>query len=148
MLHIVAAELVGALSGLLSGDIGGVYRSLSQPPLSPPGWVFPVVWIALFACMGAASFLVTRAVAPDRLKNSALVFYGLQLAVNFLWPIVFFRFGLFWVAALVIALLLVLLAATIGKMRRVRPAAAWWMAPYFLWVLFATYLNLGVAVLN
>ena len=74
LISIAIAEAVGALSGLLAGDIRAVYSSLVQPPLSPPGWLFPLVWTVLFALMGIAAYLVYHApVEHSQKKHGAAV---------------------------------------------------------------------------
>lgn len=145
---IALAELVGALSALFSGNTGGLYQEINMPPLSPPGWLFPVVWGILYALMGIAAYLVYASDAGGVKKREALKFYAAQLAVNFLWSIVFFRFQAFWAAVAVIVVLDLLIIITLLKMGRVCKAAAYLMVPYLLWTLFATYLAVGVAVLN
>ena len=82
---------VGSLSSLLSGNGMAAFEQVNQPPLSPPGWVFPVVWTVLYILMGVSAYLVATADAPDITKFQAFCLYGLQLAFNVLWPIVFFR---------------------------------------------------------
>ncbi len=137
---------VGALSSLLSGMSG--YGGLNKAPLSPPGWVFPVVWTVLYLLMGYASYRIYISEAPQAQKNSALRLYGAQLAVNFLWPLLFF--GLEWrlLAFWVILLLWVLIYFTIKRFGRIDALAADLLLPYILWVTFATYLNLGAYILN
>ena len=90
LIFIVATELVGALSGLLAGNSFSFYKELTKPPLSPPGWLFPVMWAILYALMGISAFMIYTSDAKERCK--ALVIYGTQLFVNFMWSIVFFRF--------------------------------------------------------
>ena len=51
---------VGAVSGFLTQGSMEAFEKLNQPPLAPPGWVFPVVWTGLFAMMGTASYLIAR----------------------------------------------------------------------------------------
>lgn len=98
--------------------------------------------------MGIAAYLVYASDADGDKKREALKYYAAQLAVNFLWSIVFFRFQAFWAAVAVIVVLDLLIVATMLKMRRVRKAAVYLMVPYLIWTLFATYLAAGVAVLN
>lgn len=145
---IFIAELVGALSALLSGNSGELYSSFKSPPLSPPGWIFPVVWAILYALMGIAAYLVYESDANPAKKQEALKFYAAQLAVNFLWSIVFFRFQAFWAAVIVILTLVLLVILTMIKFWPIQKAAVWFLVPYLLWILFATYLAIGVAVLN
>ena len=83
---------VGAVSGFLTQGSMNTFEKLKQPPLTPPGWVFPVVWTGLFAMMGTASYLVAITPKTEERKK-ALTLYGIQLAVNFLWPVFFFNAG-------------------------------------------------------
>lgn len=95
---------VGAVSGFLTQGSMDTFEKLKQPPLTPPGWVFPVVWTGLFAMMGTASYLV--AISPKTEKrNRALFLYGVQLAVNFLWPVFFFNAGWYFFAFVWLVLL-------------------------------------------
>ncbi len=135
---------VGGLAALVSGGMGS-YKTLNQPPLSPPGWVFPVVWTVLYLLMGYAAYRVRRA---DPKERRALVFYGLQLLVNFLWPIVFFRWQTYLAAFLVLVILWVLIAITLRLFHRTEERAGDLLIPYLLWVTFAGYLNFGVFLRN
>ena len=138
---------VGALSSLLSGGMD-MYQQLVKPPLSPPGWVFPLVWTTLFLLMGWASYRVYVSDAPREQVRRALILYGAQLFVNFLWPIVFFRFGLLLAAFIVLVILWVLIFLTMRAFSRIDERAGNLLIPYFLWVTFAGYLNLGFYLLN
>ena len=122
------------------------YGSLNQPPLSPPGWVFPVVWTILFTLMGIAAYLVWMRDSTGR--NGALALYGVQLVFNFIWPLLFFNLqnyalAFFWLLALWVLILLTTL-----RFFKETPAAGWLMVPYLVWVAFAGYLNAGVWLLN
>ena len=146
---VLFTEAVGALAGWLTRSGIQLYtQTVTQPPLAPPPIVFPIVWAILYALMGIAAYLVYAPDADGDKKREALKYYAAQLAVNFLWSIVFFRFQAFWAAVAVIVVLDLLIVATMLKMRRVRKAAVYLMVPYLIWTLFATYLAAGVAVLN
>ena len=136
----------GGLSALLTRDAMERYGELEQPPLSPPGWVFPVAWSALFVLMGVAAYLVWMRDSTGR--NGALALYGLQLALNFCWTLIFFNLqnhalAFFWL----LLLWLVILLCTLRFFKET-PAAGWLMVPYLIWVAFAGYLNAGVWLLN
>lgn len=145
---IVSAELVGALAGCLAGNSFSFYKELAKPPLSPPGWIFPVTWTILYALMGISAYIIHASDAEDNEKRSAFIIYGAQLAVNFFWTIAFFRLRSLGLSVGVILLLLVLIVAMLLRFRKVSPAAAYLNIPYLLWTLFATYLDIGVLVLN
>ncbi len=138
---------VGALATLLSGGTE-LYGELVKPPLSPPGWVFPVVWTVLYLLMGYASYLVWRSDAPEAQKRRALTLYGLQLLANFLWPLLFFGAGSLLGALICLLVLWVLILLTIRAFSGIREKAADLLLPYILWVTFAAYLNLGFFLLN
>lgn len=139
--------LLGALGGLLGGASGfKSFEVLQKPPLTPPAAVFPIVWSALYLLMGIAAYLVWSSGDLDR--GASLRMYFLQLLVNILWPLFFFRlqwrlFAFFW-----LLLLLALLSLTMAGFRYIRKSSYWLLVPYFLWVLFAGYLNLGIYLLN
>lgn len=139
---------VGGLSALLTQSAMQKFNSLNQPPLAPPSWLFPVVWTVLFVLMGIASALVYTADVPQEQKKSALTLYGVQLAMNFLWSIVFFNFGAYLFAFVWLLALLAVIIATAVKFRRISKPAAWMLIPYILWVCFAGYLNFAIYLLN
>ena len=144
---ILIAELVGVLGSLLSGNTGEIYTSLIKPPLSPSGWLFGVVWPVLYLLMGIAAYLIYQ--APQTLeRQKATAFYWIQLFVNFLWPIVFFRFEWYWIAVVIIILLDIWVSITTVWFYKINKAVGYLMIPYLIWILFATYLNIGIAVLN
>ena len=139
---------VGGLSAWLTRNSMDTFEQLNQPPLSPPGWLFPVVWTVLFVLMGIASYLVVEARAPQRLQKPALWTYGIQLAFNFLWTIVFFNLRWFLFAFGWLVALWILILAALIQFYRIRKTAGYLLIPYLLWVTFAGYLNFGVYVLN
>lgn len=148
LLYVISAELVGALSALLSGGFSDFFDTYRQPPLQPPSWLFPVVWVILYALMGLGAYLVHTADADKAKKRSALVIYWVQLAVNFSWSIVFFRFEALWAAVAVVLALLVMIAVMLVRFGRVSRIAAYINIPYLLWVTFATYLTIAIALIN
>ncbi len=146
LLSLAVSLGTGALSALLTRRSMALYESVVRPPLSPPSWLFPVVWTILYILMGVAAYWVWRSDAPGR--ERALTLYGAQLLLNFFWPQIFFNARKFGFALLWIAALLVVLILTVRAFRRVDRPAGWLMLPYVLWVAFASYLNAGVWYLN
>ena len=144
---IAGTEAVGALSGWLTrGGAERYARLIVKPPLSPPGWVFPVVWSVLYLLMGIGAYLVYHSGDLDR--GPPLRMYLLQLLVNLLWPFFFFRlewrlFAFFW-----LLLLIALVTLTMAGFKHICPAAYRLLIPYLLWTLFAAYLNLAFYLLN
>ncbi len=140
--------LVGILSAQLTGESMTLFDAVTQPPLSPPGWLFPVVWTILYTLMGVASYLVLTASAQETEKKKAISIYLYQLTVNFLWPTFFFNFQWFFFSFLWLLLLWVLILLTIIRFYRITKPAGYLLIPYLIWVTFAGYLNLGIWLLN
>ena len=137
---------VGGLSALLSGGMAD-YTQLKQPPLAPPGWVFPIVWTILYGLMGVSAariWLAPKSADRDRGLN----LYVAQLIVNFFWSPIFFNAQAYGFAFLWLLLLWVLVLWMILTFRKVDPLAAWLQIPYLVWLTFAAYLNFGVWYLN
>ncbi len=139
---------VGGLSAWLTRGTMDMYAACEKPSLSPPGWIFPIVWTILYLLMGWASYLVLESSGAQEQKNQALTLYGLQLGLNFLWPLVFFRAGELLAAFGVLVLLWAAIYLTIRSFSKLRELAGDLLLPYLLWVSFAGYLNLGIYLLN
>lgn len=139
---------VGGLSAWLTRGSMDTFAALNKPPLSPPGWLFPVVWTILFVLMGLASYLVLKSGKPQQKVNRALRLYGIQLGVNFFWSVFFFNLSLYLFSFIWLILLWILILVTTIRFRRLSQPAGMLMLPYLLWVAFAGYLNLGIYLLN
>ena len=135
----------GAVSGFFTRNGMKVFARLDKPPLSPPGWLFPIVWTILFIMMGTASWLVASR-PESKARNQALTLYGIQLAVNFLWPFFFFGAGWYTFALLWLLLLWGLVYWCICVFAGFSKKAVYLMIPYIIWLTFAGYLNLFIAL--
>lgn len=144
LFFLIVTLTIGFLGSLPGGF--ETYSTLKAPPLAPPAQVFLPVWVALYVMMAVAAYLVWNTDSYDRAPSLRL--YLLQLVVNALWPLFFFRlewrlFAFFW-----IMFLIALITLTMAGFKYLRLASYWLMVPYLLWVLFAAYLNLGFFLLN
>ena len=145
---ILLAEAVGGLSGWLTREGSKLYQAkIQQPPLSPPGIVFPIVWGILFALMGVSAARIYLA-PPSLARTRGLRLFFLQLFFNFFWSIIFFNLQAFGFALLWLLVLWGLILLMILTFRKTDAPAAWLQVPYLLWVTFAAYLNFGVWMLN
>ncbi|MGI6502024.1 MAG: TspO/MBR family protein [Anaerostipes sp.] len=136
----------GVISALLTSNSMEIYEKLYQPPLAPPGWLFPIVWMILFILMGVSAYFVYESNKEKEEKDSALLLYGIQLVVNVVWSILFFRFHGYFFAFLWLLLLWYLIYHTLKRFYDIEPIAGWLMVPYLMWVTFAGYLNLVIAI--
>lgn len=84
---IIVVELVGSLSGILSGDIKAIYNNLTLPPLAPPDFIFGIVWPILYLMIGIVGYLILRDRTNARQNN--LILFISQLVLNFIWSIIF-----------------------------------------------------------
>ncbi len=139
---------VGFVSGFISGDSMESFNALQKPPLSPPDWIFPVVWSILYILMGISSYLILVADVPKEQKQSALKTYVAQLVLNFSWSIIFFNFSLYYAAFVWILVLITLVIILIIQASPISKLASYLLIPYLLWLCFAAYLNLGIALIN
>ena len=145
---IFLAEAVGAVSGWLTRDGMELYmETIRQPLLSPPGFVFPVVWVILYALMGIGAARIYLA-PPSEERSRSLQIFLAQLAFNFFWSIIFFNMQRFGFALLWLAVLWLMILWMIRSFGKVDSLAAKLQVPYLLWVMFAVYLNAGVWLLN
>lgn len=140
LLPIIGGVIVGLIT---SGYMD--YKNMVKPPLSPPSIVFPIVWTILYILMGISYFLATK----DNENNKELdQIYLLQLLVNFLWPIIFFVLRMYFTAFFWIILLLILVISMIKELLKNNKISGCLQIPYLIWLLFATYLNIGIFLLN
>ena len=146
----VAVSLgTGIVASLLTMKNMQIYQQVSTPALSPPSFLFPVVWTVLYVLMGVSAAMVYNTkTSLFSQKKKALDVYAVSLAVNFLWSIIFFNLNWFFFAFVWLVLLLFLVVVTIILYGRINPTAAYLQIPYALWVSFAGYLNLGIWLLN
>ena len=140
---------VGIVSALLTRGNMNIYEEVSTPPLSPPSFLFPVVWTVLFVLMGiSAAMVLTTHISPLARRREALYVYGVSLFFNFFWSIIFFNLRAFLIAFVWLLVLLALIILTIVKYYRINKTAAYLQIPYAVWVTFAGYLNFGIWILN
>ena len=148
ILCLLVPLAVGGIAALLTGDGMDTFETLSKPPLSPPGWLFPVVWTVLYLLMGFAIYLVLNSGESEAIVNRAVWTYAVQLAFNFVWPILFFGGKMYLLAFIWLVALWLLILLNIVQFHRLDKRAGLLLLPYILWVSFAGYLNLGICLLN
>lgn len=147
LLTSLALPLAVAVIGTMFVVAGiAKYELLIKPPLTPPGWVFGVVWTILYVMMGCAAYLVKISHCRD--WKSAMQLYHIQLALNLLWTLLFFRFGALWFSAVVLVVLIAAVVFTVIRFAQCSVSAGRLLLPYLVWSCFALYLNVAIAALN
>ena len=148
VIGIVLVEAVGFLSSVLSrSGLEVFWETAIQPSLTPPQWVFPVVWGILYALMGISAVRVWQA-PPSKERSRGLNLFVAQLVLNFFWSLIFFNAQAYGLAFAWVIVLWILVLAMILQFRKVDMAAAWLQVSYLIWLTLAAYLAYGVWVLN
>ena len=138
----------GLLIWVLTRNSMSVYNSLKKPVFTPPSIVFPIVWTILYILMGIAAYRIYMNNKAGKDDKGAYFYYLIQLAINFLWSIIFFNFRLYGISFILIIVLLILIISTTIKFFKVDKTAGVLMIPYILWVSFASVLTFFIWMLN
>lgn len=154
VLFLLISFAVAAFGSLTTiSAVDGWYADAAKVAWTPPNWLFGPVWTALYTMMAVAAWLVWRRRFFDYV-TPALTLYVAQLFLNAVWTPLFFGGysviggSALWVALAVIVLLDICVAGTIAVFWPTSRAAALLLVPYLAWILYATTLNWGIAVLN
>jgi tryptophan-rich sensory protein len=146
---IVLCELAGIIGSIFTiSAIPTWYAGLEKPFFTPPSWAFAPVWLSLYFLMGIALYLVLEAKPKNKTPFIAFGTFGIQLALNVLWSIIFFGLKNTALAFAEIILLWIAIFLTILEFHKVSKKSAWLLLPYILWVSIASALNLSVWLLN
>lgn len=146
---IVICHMAGVFgSAFTTRAIPTWYATIRKPEFTPPNWVFAPVWLALYTLMGISLYLVWREHAGGAKHRSALMVFGIQLALNAIWSAAFFGLHSPLAGLVVISALLVVLGLTAARFVRVSRSAGLLLVPYMVWVAFATVLNASIWFLN
>lgn len=148
IISLATTLAVGFIAGFATAkSIGTWYATLTKPWFNPPNWLFAPVWTLLYILMGIALYLIWQLPASSA-RNTAMIIFFVQLALNFLWSFIFFNMHqVGWALVDIIALLLAIVTC-IFFFEPLSKAATWLMVPYVTWVGFATALNYSIWVLN
>lgn len=141
--------VLGMLSGRLAdaGYANRWFAALAKPAITPPGWVFGLVWPLLYLALGLAIAIILHA-RGARLRWPAIVLFSLQLLLNFVWSPLFFAAHQVTAALYLLGAIAALALITALLFAQVRRAAALLMLPYLLWLGFAAWLTYEIDRLN
>ena len=149
IISILISLGTGILSALLTMRNMDIAAVANMPPLSPPAFLFPIVWTILFILMGvSAARIFDRRNKNPEVARSGLTYYAMSLVVNLTWSIIFFNLHSYLIASVWIVLLLALIVLTVIRYAAIDKISAYLQIPYILWVSFATYLTFGIFYLN
>lgn len=137
----------GVIGFVTSPDKTPFYETIIKSTLTPPGWVFGVVWPTLYVLIAiSAGLLFEKRSQPG--YTTARNLFASQMIMNWAWSFIFFTLNMKLLAFLWILALIVLVASTILSMRRLTPIGAAFLIPYLMWISFASYLSGTIWWLN
>jgi len=149
IISIIICQLAGLIGYLFTRPaIPTWYASLRKPFFTPPDWVFGPVWIILYILMGIAASLVWQKNLEQKQTRNALILFGAQLILNAFWPFVFFGLKSPLAGLIAISILAGAILLTIQRFSGVSRTAGILLIPYFIWVSFASGLNLSIYAIN
>ena len=142
IISILIPLLLGIIVSLFINT--DIYDVIIKPEISPPKIVFPIVWTLLYILMGISNYIINK----DNKKEVPNLIYYISLAINLIWPIIFFNTQEYLISLLIIIILIIFVALTIIEYFKTSKIAGYLQIPYILWLLFALYLNYQVLILN
>ena len=145
IINILIPNIIGFISSLI-GKVSYEVDNFNKPSWTPPSIVFPIVWTILYILMGISSYLVYE--SNTTYKKDALKIYGINILLNGIWSILFFRFKLFFISFITIIILIVLTIIMIIKYYKINKVAGLLQIPYLIWLFIALILSYNVFLLN
>ena len=149
IMYIVLSILIPLIIGFIGSMLGGsmaLFDNIKKPIFAPPAIIFPIVWGILYILMGISSYVVY--ISNSRYKKIGLMFYAIQLVVNALWTMIFFRFENFLFAFIWLLLLLGIVVIMLFYFYKSDKKAFYLQIPYLIWLIFALILNYSIYTLN
>ena len=149
LLCLLLCLAVGFLESFFTRpQIATWYAGLAKPSWTPPPFVFPIVWTALYVLMAVALWRLWDRATPSPQRSRAITYFLMQLTLNAAWSPIFFGAHAIVAALIVIVVLLIAIVMTMAASAEVDRPAAWLLAPYLAWVAYATTLNAGIVAMN
>ena len=153
IISILIPLIIGYLSNFLSNLLSGLststyYSQLIKPSFAPPGILFPIVWTILYVLMGISSYKILKKGHELSKVKDAMFYYWLQLALNFLWSILFFGLDLRFTALIDLVLLIIVVSIMMYKFYKIDKKAMYLNIPYLVWLFYALFLNYFVWIIN
>ena len=148
ILLVVTPLLIGIASSILTRDMMIEYGNLNKPFLAPPTIVFPIAWTILYLLMGFGAAIIYSKEEYSTYRSTGLVLHVVQLILNFFWSIIFFNMGQYVFAFIWLIILWLVVLSMVMNYKKISKTAFVLNVPYIVWLTFAAYLNLAVAILN
>lgn len=153
IISILIPLAVGYASSFISSFIAGIdtetyYSQLIKPGFAPPSFVFPIIWTILCILMGISAYKVMKKGYNVAKVSDAMFYYWLQLALSFIWSILFFGFDLRFTALVDLIILIIIVLIMIKKFEKIDKKASYLNILYLVWLLYALFLNYFIWMIN
>ena len=153
IISILIPLIVGYLSNVLSRLLSGIststyYSQLIKPSFAPPSFIFPIVWTILYVLMGISAYKILKKGYDLSKVKDAMFYYWLQLALNFVWSILFFGLDLRFSALVTIVLLIIVVSIMMYKFSKIDKKAMYLNIGYLIWLFYASFLNYFIWMIN
>ena len=145
ILSILIPLVIGFIGSMLGGSMA-LFDNIEKPWFAPPAIIFPIAWGILYILMGISSYLVFM--SDSKYKKIGLIFYAIQLIVNSLWTMIFFRFENFFLAFVWLLFIIFLVLIMMYYFYKADKKAFYLQIPYILWLVYAAILNYSIYTLN
>ncbi|MBU0470107.1 MAG: tryptophan-rich sensory protein [Nanoarchaeota archaeon] len=146
---LLLCQFAGVIGSFFTiSSVSTWYMALNKPAFNPPKDIFSPVWIMLYLLMGISLYLIWNKGIRSKQSKTAVSIFGIQLALNTFWPILFFGLRLPLSAFIEIIILWIAILLTMIHFYKISKTASYLLIPYFLWVSFATVLNFFLFYLN
>lgn len=145
IISILIPNALGIIGTLLGNSKMGFYQTV-KPFYSPPGYIFPIVWILLYTLMGFSSYLIFM--SESKRKNQALKTYFVQLLINCTWPFFFFNLKWYLFSFIWILIMISIVILMTYQFIKINKLSGYLQIPYILWLIFASILNFSIYILN
>lgn len=142
---ILITFVVGSFFSIFTMNNMDTYKEISKP-FEVPSIVFPIVWTILYFLMSISCYVISE--SDDENRKKALTIYAIQLIFNSLWTLIFFGFGNYVLSFVWIVILDILVIYMIIEFYKINKRAGLLQIPYLIWIIFASYLNLMIAIMN
>ena len=148
VLLVVTPLLIGIASSILTRDMMLEYGNLNKPFLAPPTILFPIAWTILYLLMGIGAALIYSKEEYKGNRSTGITLHIAQLILNFFWSIIFFNMKKYVFAFIWLVMLWLVVLSMIRNYKKISNLAFFMNVPYIVWLTFAGYLNLAVAIMN
>lgn len=140
IISILIPNIIGFIGGIIGNSFDGM-NNIITPRITPPSFIFPIAWIIIYTLMGISVYLINKK------ENTPLIYY-IQLIINSLWSIFFFKLHWFLFSFIYIIFLIILVVIMIYKFYKINKISAYLNILYLVWLVFAAILSYKVFLIN